>query len=271
MKKFTTAALLVGSMMSASASAALMYDQDVTSNVIMGTGIGNGGFTTDRANGLELGLRAKVRHTLAGGGPSNTFNSNGDGTYSFAAGQVAGQSPGTGVWSYEWSINSDWEDSTGAVLSDYTYMLSIDKDPSAAVDYFTFDPINGGNPQAGGAVVWDHSFGDNSTAESAGTEVSGADLATAVANYDILKSSNNLAQNSQKPHWTFGAFGFIFDPTVDGTYDFALTAFDANGGQAASTSMQVIVGAGATIPEPGTIAILMTGLLGLAARKKFAK
>lgn len=266
MKKLTTAALLLGSMMSASASAALMFDQDVTNNVIMGNGIGNGGFTTDRANGIELGLRGKLRHN-ASGAPSDTFNSNGDGTYSFVAGVAPTQSAPTGVWSYEWSINSNFDgsnDSTGGVLTDYTYMLSLDTDPSAAISFLTFDPINDINPKFG-VVAWDHSIGDNTTAQSAGAE------ANSVASYATLVGSNNIAQNSQKPHWTLQDFGFTFDPTLDGTYDFELTAFNANGGQAASTSMQIIVGAGATIPEPGTMAILLTGLLGLAARKKFAK
>ncbi|MFT5450479.1 MAG: hypothetical protein ACI9DC_005687, partial [Gammaproteobacteria bacterium] len=40
---------------------------------------------TDRVNGVELGLRGKLRHN-ATGAPENTFNSNADGTFSFAAG-----------------------------------------------------------------------------------------------------------------------------------------------------------------------------------------
>ncbi len=260
MKKFTTAALLVGSMMSASASAALMFDQDVTNNVIMGTGITNGAFTTDRANGVEVGLRAKLRHNAAGAA-ENTFNSNGDGTYSFAAGVAPTQAAPTGVWSFEWSINSSY-DGTGGALNSLTYMLSLDTDPSAAVSFLTFDPINDINPGSG-VVAWDHSIGDNTTAESAGAETTSVDT----IGYGAAISANNLAQNSWKPHWFIPGF----DPTLDGTYDFALTAKNLNGATVASTSIQVIVGAGATIPEPGTIAILMTGLLGLAARKKFAK
>lgn len=261
MKKLTTAALLVGGMMSASASAALMFDQNVTNEVIFGSGNLNGGFTTEQANGVEVGLRAKLRHNAAGS-PENTFNSNGDGTYSFAAGVAPTQSAPTAVWSFEWSINSDY-DGSGSVLSNYTYMLSLDKDPSAAVDFLTFDPVNGANAGAGGMVFWDHAIGDNSTGNGGGTS------AANVADYTNLIDNNNIAQNSWKPHWFLGSFGF--DPTLDATYDFALTAFDGNGGQAASTSMQVIVGAGATIPEPGTMAILLTGLLGLVARKKLTK
>jgi hypothetical protein len=261
MKKLTIAALLIGSLLSASASAVLTFDADVTSNVIMGTGITNGGFTVDQANGVELGLRGKLRHNTIGDA-EDTFNSNGDGTYSFDAGVAPTQSFPTAVWSFEWSINSSF-DGTGGDLDDYTYILGIDTDPSAAAAFFNFDPINGINPGSG-VVAWDHSIGDNGTANGAGVESASNDAAT----YAGLISSNNLAQNSWKPHWFFGPG---FDPTVDGTYDFTLTAFDANG-QVASTSMQIIVGAGATVvPEPETMALLLTGLLGLAARKKLKK
>ena len=43
--------------LSSSAQAALQYDQNVTNNVIFGSGNANGSFTTDRASGVELGLR----------------------------------------------------------------------------------------------------------------------------------------------------------------------------------------------------------------------
>ena len=78
-------------------------------------------------------------------------------------------------------------------------------------------------------------------------------------------ANNNLAQNSWKAVWFIPGY----DPTVDGTYDISLSAIDANGGLAAQTTIQIIQGAGATIPEPGTMAILLTGLLALGARKKF--
>tara|TARA_R110002153_G_scaffold113667_4_gene256037 strand:- start:7024 stop:7815 length:792 start_codon:yes stop_codon:yes gene_type:complete len=263
MKKLKMAALLLGSMLSASASATLLYDTNLTSNVIMGSGITNGGFTVDQANGVELGLRGKLRHNAAGAA-ENTFNSNGDGTYSFDAGVAPTQSSPTGVWSFEWSINSSYN-GNGGFLNGYTYILGLDTDPSATAAFFTFDPINDVNPHpSSGVVAWDHSIGNNTTAQSAGVESASNDAAT----YAGLISSNNVAQNSWKPHWYIPGF----DPTVDGIYDISLSAFDANGGLAASTSIQIIVGAGATaVPEPQTMALLLTGLLGFAARKKFAK
>jgi len=259
MKKLTIAALFIGSMLSASASAVLTFDTDVTSNVIFGSGNANGSFTVDQANGIELGLRGKLRFNAAGD-PENTFNSNGDGTYSFDAGVAVAPITllplaGTAVWSFEWSVNSNF-DGNGGALDAYTYILGIDSDPTAAVSMFEFDPIN--------QALADHAIGDNSTGNGAGVKAANA------AEYSTLISSNNLAQNSWQPHWFIGPLGF--DPTVDGTYDISLTAFDLNGGLAASTSIQIIVGAGATVvPEPETMALLLIGLLGLAARKKLKK
>ena len=53
------------------------YDQNVTNNTIFGSGNANGSFTTDRRNGIEVGLRAKIPD-------SGTIYSNGDGTYSYS-------------------------------------------------------------------------------------------------------------------------------------------------------------------------------------------
>jgi len=91
---------------SSTASAALLYDQNVTPDVIFGSGNSNGSFTVDQNNNIELGLRGKLRYD-ATGLPQNIFNSNGDGTYSFNAGVAPTKSSPVGVWSFEWSINSD--------------------------------------------------------------------------------------------------------------------------------------------------------------------
>ncbi len=139
-------------------SQALSFDQDVTPDVIMGSGIDNGSWTVDQSNGIEVGLRGKLRHN-ASGAPENTFNSNGDGTYSFVAGQAFGQSSSTAVWSFEWSINSDLS-SSGRNLDDLTYVLGIDSDASLATNFSTFDPIN--------MAFADHAIGDNTTGNGGG-------------------------------------------------------------------------------------------------------
>ena len=85
----TAAAFLSIGAFSAPAHAVVSFDQNVSSNVIFGSGNANGGFTVDRRNGVELGLRSKVRFNALNA-PENTFNSNDDGSHSFAAGQPAG-------------------------------------------------------------------------------------------------------------------------------------------------------------------------------------
>ena len=76
-------------------AAALLYNENVTFGdistgpadpvrMLFGAGI-NGGFTVDRRNGVELGLRAQLRFD-ANNHPKDVYNSNGDGTYSFPTG-----------------------------------------------------------------------------------------------------------------------------------------------------------------------------------------
>ena len=100
-------------------------------------------------------------------------------------------------------------------------------------------------------MLWDHAIGDNTTSNGGGT--SAGDAGT----YATLISSNNVAQQSWKAHWMLSPF----DPTVDGTYDFMLKAFDGDG-EVVSTSIQIIVGAGAPVPEPATIGLMALGLAG---------
>lgn len=236
------------------ASAVPMYDQNVTPDVIFGSGNANGSFAVDRNNNVELGLRAKLRHN-ASGQPENTFNSNGDGTYSFAAGVAPTQSSPTAIWSFEWSINTAWTGQSGRVLSDLTYELGIDSDPGLGAMFASpFDPIN--MPFA------DHAIGTNVTGNGAGT------VAGDGSEYATLIDNNNVAQNSWKPDWFIGDF----DPTIDGTYDFYLTASDSSG-VLARTSMQVIVGNGATatVPVPAPLALFGLGLFALGFARRVRK
>lgn len=242
-----------------SLNAAPMYDQDVTSNIIFGSGVDNGGFTVDRNNDVELGLRAKLRHN-ASGDPENTFNSNGDGTYSFDAGSAPTQSPSTAIWNFEWSINSSWTGETGRALSDLNYEIGIGFDLGFGLgpSFLTFDPIN--------ILYQDHAIGTNATGNGDGTV--GTLLGIFGPSYYSLINNNNLAQNSWKPH----QYILGFDPTLDGIYNFYLSASDAAGTVLAHTSMQVRVGnvATATVPVPAPLTLFGLGLLalGLLRRRK---
>jgi len=236
--------------LASSAQAVTQFDQDVTSNNIFGNGNTNGSFTTDRASGVELGLRAKLRFD-AGNQPQNIFNSNGDGTYTFNAGVAPGgfsfapNSPTTPVWNFEWSINSNFDGTSGVNLDGLTYELGIDFDPGPGTNFLAFDPIN--QPNA------DHSIGDNTTAQSAGVE------ATSPANYIALIAANNLAQNSWNMEFFNNTPFDTFDPTVNGTYDFFITTTGVK--TPIRVDMQIIV-----VPEPASLALL--GFAGLTLLRR---
>jgi len=135
------AAFVIG--VTGAALADIEFDEDVTPDVIFGSGNDNGAFTTDRRNGIEIGLRGKVRFDV----PLNVFNSGGDGTYSFDAGYATTgfwwdqPSTSTPLWNFEWTVNTDFDDTSGLVLNDLTYELGLDFDPSLGTNFLQFDLI----------------------------------------------------------------------------------------------------------------------------------
>lgn len=263
MTSFKTLAVTIavtGACMASAGTAATAFDQNVTNEVIFGSGNINGSFTTDTnaAEGIELGLRGKLRFDAANN-PQNTFNSNGDGTYSFDAGLPPtgfGFAPGsssTGVWNFEWSINSN-VNGNGAALDAFDYVLSLDGDTGAGTNFGSFDPIN--------VPTADHGIGTNATGNGGGA------VAANGTEYTALIAGNNLAQNS----WNYEFFDTLFtelssfNGNDDGIYTIVLSAFEkGTTNQLASTSIDVIVGSPAPIPLPAGLPLALAGIGALFA------
>lgn len=246
--------LLATSFISATANAGLMYDQNVTPDVIYGSGNANGAFTVDSRNGIELGLRAKLRFD-ENNNAASIYNSDGAGKYYFdniapptGYGSAAGSSS-TAIWNFDFSVNSN-VDGSGSVLSDFTYLLEIDYDPGVTTQFYEIDVIN--------QFPFDHALGTNATGNGDGV----SDL----GNYLSLINSNNVAQNSWNVEF-FNDEQFTFTNTDDGLYDIRLSAFD-NGVEIASTSIQVVSGDGAMeVPAPATALLMFAGGLMLLRRR----
>ncbi len=245
------------------AAAVVLYDQNVTNAVIFGSGNANGSFTVNQQNGIELGLRGKLRFDAANQ-PQNQFNSNGDGSYSFDAGQPVGggfgfapNSPSTAVWNFEWSINTDYTGGSGLLLDDLTYEIGIDFDPTIGTNYLVFDPIN--------QAIADHAIGTNGTGSGGGA------VAATDSEYTTLIAFNNLAQNSWNMEF-FDSGLYPFDANVDGTYEIYLAAFQ-DGVEVARTSITIHNGAAALVPEPSStllfpVALVLAGATVPRSRRK---
>ncbi|GAA6203506.1 MULTISPECIES: PEP-CTERM sorting domain-containing protein [Thalassotalea] len=146
--------------LSGAANAGLLYDQNLVNGVHFGSGNQNGSFTVDTNNGIEIGIRGKLRFD-ENNNPQPIYNSNGDGTYSFA--NIAppsgfGWAPNastTSIWSWDWSIDIS---GTQFEFGELSYLMEIDFDPSASTNFLSFDPINSPNDNANSGASQQNSW-----------------------------------------------------------------------------------------------------------------
>jgi hypothetical protein len=212
----------------------IILDPDITPDIFYGDGNSNGDFVTSRVDGVELGLRAKRRN-------QGDNNADFDGTYNFDKSKNFCCQTGASCcndsyadWNVDWHVNVDFEDpttTTGLKLSDFTYELSLDYDPSAAQDAAVLDPIT-----SNGMFAPDHAIGTNTAIVPRGYNI---------ATYQAILDSNYVAQQS----WNLGFFDDdgpfpltdrIFDPEAVGIYDFSLKALK-DGVEVNSVSITVVV------------------------------
>ncbi len=204
------------------------FDQNVTNEVIFGSGNSNGNFKTDRRNGIEVGLRAKIPFT-------GTLHSNGNGTYTYTLTETDHDNSAATArrWNFDYSINTNYDGSTANNLDQYTYEIGLDADPTEATNFLVFDPITA-NTAPLNQAFFDHSIGTNATANGAGVE------ATDAASYSGLLANNNLLQQS----WRYAFFPITpldtYNPDEAGLYDVYLKVMQ-NGLEVAKTQIRIII------------------------------
>ena len=196
----------------------------VTPDVIYGSGNTNDYWGIYTENGIELGMRARVRG-------EDTYNVTLAQTYIHEAGSPDGTAA---TWDFDFAANVGTRN-----LENTRIDLWIDLDPTTGVNYFELEDIF--------THFSDNEVGTAATGSGGGLEYSAETGGTTLADYTVVQNSLNL-----------GELGLVFDPYVSGTYDFLLHASNisnpSNEFKIDTAWMQVEVVA---VPEPATIVILL--------------
>ena len=225
------------------ATVTISYNTAVTA--INGTGNPNGYWNSTLDSSLNLQLSLKAQTTIIGNPASPN---DGAGTFYFPVGTKPGSTKAT--WGYWFSINTNPSGLGGNKLNAYDFYLTFDT-PATPGTYFT--PVNVLT------AINDNAYGNNSTANGAGTIGTAGTSPTLILN-------NNIAQNAEN-------ISFSGLPTsLTGNYDFQLyavaTGAGANGTRLAEADMIVQV---APVPEPSTLALAGLGLAGLLLQRQRRK
>lgn len=227
-------------MMALAAQAAPVYGNIGPPGVFFGTGNVNGNFWSNTSNGVEVGIRAKNRATLA------TIDG-ADGVYEVAQGLCNPVCSGgnKSKLNYEISVNTHAPNGMGAGTLDLTQVfvqLLVDIDPGLGV---IWNPINV-------LANWADNEYWNGTSKRVGTLATYAPVA---GEFVVQQSANTLFGNA-------GFFGILPGP---GLYDFKLNVYDLTNRAKLLSSVQTQV---KVVPEPGSLALFGLGAIGLFVSRR---
>jgi hypothetical protein len=230
----------------ASAAAITLFDANLVTppGWYDGTGNPNGGFTVTVDNGIELGLRAKYRQNPAVINTSNNVYSVVPGPETPATNGGSPGVPSDAAWNYEFSINLQ---PGGADGNSGQFLAAI-----AGNSFITIQDLTAGTTSGPVSLFSAFAFDDSLFGPSGKQAETAPEFATDWG-----------AQNSENP--VFGNFGIPFSFNADDYYRISLSV-GTSAGVLGTDSIDVSVGGATapTVPEPATLVLLGTAMLGLS-------